>query len=174
MRDRRYKGNSLMACPSTEDKAAYPHMTDLWDIGPSSVPYDVMHLVLQSNVSNLWRLFSGVWTDSNKASHKWAMTDRVAEVLNADILAARTTVPLFQSRGLRNVKTHYKSCKTVEWMLFALSTGPLALAGRIPAEAYKMFMCLVRACRLIFVLDDLPVSDVATLKTALESVCGLL
>jgi len=36
-----------------------------------------------------------------------------------------------------------------------------------------MFLSLVRACRLIFVPDDLPVSDVATLKTALENFCGL-
>jgi len=36
-----------------------------------------------------------------------------------------------------------------------------------------MFMCLVRACRMIFVLDDLPVRDVAALKTELQKVCGL-
>ena len=58
-------------------------------------------------------------------------------------------------------------------MYFVLSTGLAALAGRIPAEAYKMFMCLVRVCRLIFVPDDLPVSDVATLKMELETFCGL-
>jgi len=58
-------------------------------------------------------------------------------------------------------------------MFFVLSTGPAALAGRTPAKAYKMFMCLVRACRLIFVPDDLPVSDVATIKTELENFCGL-
>jgi len=174
MRDSGCKGYSLMACPSPADKAAYPHMSYLWDIGPSSAPYDVMHLVLQNNVSNLWRLFSGVWKDSNKAPHKWAMTESVADLVGAEIAAARATVPLFQARGLRNVKTHYKSYKAVEWMFFVLSTGPAALAGRIPAETYKMFMCLVRACRLIFVPDDLPVSDVATLKTELENFCGLL
>jgi len=173
MRDSGYKGYCLMACPSPAEKAAYPHMSYLWDVGPSSTPYDVMHLVLQNNVSNLWRLFSGVWKDSNKAPHKWAMTESVAEVVGADIAAARATVPLFQARGLRNVKTHYKSYKAVEWMFFVLSTGPAALAGRIPAEAYKMFMCLMRACRLIFVPDDLPVSDFATLKTELENFCGL-
>jgi len=70
MRDRGYKGYSLMACPSPVDKAAYPHMSYLWDIGPSSAPYEVMHLVPQNNVSNLWRLLSGVWKDSNKAPHK--------------------------------------------------------------------------------------------------------
>jgi len=36
-----------------------------------------------------------------------------------------------------------------------------------------MFMCLVRVCRLIFVPDDLPVSDVATLKTGLQNFCVL-
>ena len=138
-----------MACPSPAAKAAYPHMSYLWDIGPSSAPYDVMHLVLQNNLSNLWRLLSGVWKDSNKAPHKWVMNDSVAEVVGSEMAAARATVPVFQARGLRNVKTHYKSYKAVEWMFFVLSTGPAALAGRIPAEAYKMFICLVRACRLM-------------------------
>jgi len=101
------------------------------------------------------------------------MKDGVAEVVGSEIAAARATVPLFQARGLRNVKTHYKSYKVVEWMFSVLSTVSAALAGRIPAEAYNMFMCLVRACRLIFVPDELPVSDVATLKAELESFCGL-
>jgi len=49
-----------MAWSSPADRAAYPLMSYLWDIGPSSTPYDVMHLVQQNNVSNLWRLFSGI------------------------------------------------------------------------------------------------------------------
>jgi len=100
------------------------------------------------------------------------MTDCVAESVGADIVAARATVPLLSARGLRNAKTHYKSYKAVEWMFFVLSTGPAALAGRIPAEAYKIFMCLVRAFRLIFVPDDLPVSDATTLETELQNLCG--
>jgi len=101
------------------------------------------------------------------------MTNSVAELVGAEIAVARATVPLFQARGLRNVQTHYKSYKAVAWMSFVLSTGPAALAGRIPSESYNMFMCPVRACRLIFVPDDLPVSDVATLKTELQNLCGL-
>jgi len=65
-----YKGYFFMTCPSPVDRAPYPHMRYIRDIGPSSAPYDVMHLVLQNNVSNLWRLFSGVWKDSNQAPHK--------------------------------------------------------------------------------------------------------
>ena len=155
------------------DKAAYPHISSLRDIGPASAPYDVMHMVLQNNVYNLWRLFSGVWKDSNEVPHKRAMTDSVAEVVRSEIASAPATVPLFQARRLLNVKTHYKSYKAVEWLLFVLSTGPVAIAGRISAEAYKMFKGLVRACRLIFVPNDLTVSDLATLKTELENFCGL-
>jgi len=51
-------------------------------------------------VSYLWRPISGVWKDSNMAQHKWAMTDSVAEVVGAEIVATRATVPLFQARGL--------------------------------------------------------------------------
>jgi len=58
-------------------------------------------------------------------------------------------------------------------MYFVLSTGPAAVAGHIAAKSHTIFMCLVRACRLIVVLDDLPVRDVATLKTELQNVCGL-
>ena len=53
MRHSGYKGSYLMACPSPADRAAYPYMSYLWNIGPSFAPYDVMHLVLQNNVSNL-------------------------------------------------------------------------------------------------------------------------
>jgi len=65
-----YKGYFFMTCPSPVDRAPYPHMRYIRDIGPSSARNDVMHLVLQNNVSNLWRLFSGVWKDSNQAPHK--------------------------------------------------------------------------------------------------------
>jgi len=44
-----------MACPSPADRAAYPLMSYLWDIGPSSTPYDVMHLVQQNNVASVFR-----------------------------------------------------------------------------------------------------------------------
>jgi len=60
MRDSGYKGYSLMACPSPADRAAYTHMSYLWDIGPSSAPYDVMHLVLQNNVSTVASVFRRV------------------------------------------------------------------------------------------------------------------
>jgi len=74
---------------------------------------------------------------------------------------------------MRNVNTHYKSYNVLEWMYFVLSTGPADLAGRIPSEAHKVFMCLVHACHPISVPGDLPVSDVATLKMELETFCGL-
>jgi len=52
------------------------------------------------------------------------MTDSVAEVVGTESAAARTTVPLFQARGLRNVKTHFESYTAVEWMFIVLRTGP--------------------------------------------------
>ena len=43
------KGRSLFFAPSDEMRAAYPHLTHLWSIGPAAAPYDVMHLLLQKS-----------------------------------------------------------------------------------------------------------------------------
>jgi len=110
--------------------------------------------VLQNILCYLWLLFSGAWNDSQKAAHKWAITSRVAVVTGAEIAAAPAIAPLFQERGLRGVKTHYKSYKALDWKRFSLTTGPDAPAERIEADVYQNYLCRVCACRLILVPDN--------------------
>jgi len=41
-------------------REAYPHLKNLWEMGPTAAPYDTMHLVLLNVVSHMWKLFAGL------------------------------------------------------------------------------------------------------------------
>jgi len=168
-----FKGYSLLLCPSQRHRAMYPNMEYFWGLGPRVAPYDVMHLILLNVVPNLWRLFSGKWKTSDGSAHKWAMSEAIVTAVGVDVVAARATVPLQQARSLRNIALHYKSYKAVDWMFFILCTGPAVLAGRIPDEAYAMFMCLVRACRVVFAPLGQTKEDIDNMDKELREFCRL-
>jgi len=58
--ENREQGYSLFFAPSPAMREAYPHLKNLWEMGPTAAPYDTMHLVLLNVVSHMWKLFAGL------------------------------------------------------------------------------------------------------------------
>jgi len=144
------KGCSLFFAPSPAARDAYPHLKDLWDMGPPAAPYDIMHLVLLNVVPHLWRLFSGLKLVNKKKGEDYIMRRVTVARIGRELRGARRTVPMAQERSLRNIDVHHKSFKAIDWMHFILCSGEVLLAGRIPSDFFDIFIALSRACRLLF------------------------
>lgn len=122
-----FKGYSLFFSPSLADKARYPALKYLWDVGPDLLPYDTMHLFLCNVVRRLWELFSGengkLGDDQPCVIHK-----SVREAIGYAIEDGRPTVPLSQARQFRDIETHSGSYQAVALMYSLLSVGEVFLA----------------------------------------------
>jgi len=144
-----FKGYSLFFFPSPDDKARYPALKYLWEIGPDLLPYDTMHLLLVNVVPRMWELFAGE-SDKLGEDQPWIIPKTVREAIGREVKAGRRTIPLSQARSLRDISKHSGSYKAVDWMFFLLSVGEVVLADRIPEPYFKMFMLLCHAGRIIF------------------------
>jgi len=87
---------------------------------------------------------------NKKKDEEYIMSKATVALIGQELSGARRTVPLAQSRSLRNIDVHHKSFKAVDWMHFLLCSGEVLLAGRVPSDYYSMFMALSRAVRLRF------------------------
>lgn len=131
-----FKGFSLFFAPSPADKARYPALKYLWEIGPDLLPYDTMHLFLCNVVRRLWELFSGE-NEQLGDDQPCLIPKAICEAIGREIRAGRPTVPLSQARALRDIYKHSGSYKAVDWMYFLLCTGEVVLADRIPENIFK-------------------------------------
>lgn len=95
-----------------------------------------------------------------------------AEAIGREIRGARDTVPASQARALRDVRIHWKSCKTVDWLYFIVSLAEIVLAGRLRDVYYEVVMFLVKSCRLIFRPSALSQADVTAIKPGPEKCCA--
>jgi len=144
-----FKGYSLFLFPSPDDKARYPALKYLWEIGPDLLPYDTMHLLLLNVVPRMWELFAGE-SDKLGEDQPWIIPKAVREAIGREVKAGRRTIPLSQARSLRDISKHSGSYKAVDWMFFLLSVGEVVLADRSPEPHVKMFIQLCHAGRIIF------------------------
>ena len=126
------KGHSLFFAPSDDMRAAYPHLTHLWSIGPAAAPYDVMHLLMQNVAPLLWRLFTGKVPVGGTADEDYVIPAATVALIGRQMTAARRTMPMVQARSLRDFDLKYRSFKAVDWMYWLVSTAEVQLAGRIP------------------------------------------
>jgi len=131
-------------------RLAYPHLTEMWEMGPTAAPYDMMHLILLNVVPHMWRLFAGLKLVNKHNDEAYIIPKSTVALMGRERRASRPTVPLAQARSLRNIDVHHKSFKAVDWLHFVLCTGEVLLSGRIPGEFYDSFMALCRDCRLVF------------------------
>jgi len=102
------KGYSLFVAPSPGTRAAYPYLQDLWDMGPTAVPYDNMHLVLLNVVPHLWEVFAGLKLVKKKADEDYITPTATVDLDGGEPRGARRTVPMAQARSLRNIEIHRK------------------------------------------------------------------
>jgi len=137
-----FNGYAMFFCPSYRRRTMYPNMKYFRGLGPMVSTYDVMPLILLNVVPNLWRLLSGKCKTSDGSAHQWAISEAIVTAAGLIVAAARATVALEQARCFWSIATHSKSYKAMDWMFYTLSTWPAVLAGRIPDEAYAMFMSL--------------------------------
>ena len=144
------KGYSLFFAPSPAMREAYPHLKNLWEMGPTAAPYDTMHLVLLNVVPHMWKLFAGLKLVDKKKDEAYIMSKATVALVGRELQGSRRTVPRAQARSLRNIDVHHKSFKAVDWLHFILCSGEVLLAGRIPGDFYDIFMALCRASRLLF------------------------
>lgn len=144
------KGYSLFVASSPGTRAAYPYLQDLWDVGPTAVPYGNMHLVLLNAVPHLGKLFAGLKLVNRKADEDYIMPRVTVALVGRELRGARRTVPMAQARSLKNIEIHHKSFKAVDWLHLILSSAEVLLAGRIPNSYFNLFMTLSRACRMRF------------------------
>ena len=135
-----FKGYSLFFSPSPDDKARYPALKYLREIGPDLLPYDTMHLLLLNVVSRMWEFFAGE-SDKLGKNQAWIMPKAVREAIGREVKAGRRTIPLSQARSLRDVSKHSGSYKAVDWMFFLLSVGEVVLPDRIPEPISKCSCC---------------------------------
>jgi len=144
------KGYSLFFAPSPAMSEAYPHLKNLWEMGPTPAPYDTMHLVLLNVFPHMWELFAGLKLVDKKKDEAYNMSKATVALVGRELEGSRRTVPRAQARSLRNIDFHQKSFKAVEWLHFSLCSGEVLLALRIPGNFYDIFMALFRASRLLF------------------------
>ena len=69
----RVEGYSLFFAPNPAARDAYPHLKDLWDMGPTAAPYDTLHLVLLNVVPHLWRLSAGLKLVNKKKNQDYIL-----------------------------------------------------------------------------------------------------
>jgi len=165
-----FKGYSLFSSPSPEDKARYPALKCLWEIGPEVLPYDTMHLILCNVVPRLWELFAGE-NEKLGDDQPCIIPNAVREAIGREIKAGRPTVPLSQARSLRNIQKHSGSYKAVDWMFFLLSIGEVVLADRIHDEFFQMFMLLCHAGRLLFKPSSMKAAELQAADRLLKRFC---
>jgi len=144
------KGYSLFFAPSREMRTASPCINDLWDMGPTAEPYDTMHLAPFNVVPHMWKRLAGSKLVSNEEGEAYITPRSTMELAGRELRDARRTVPRAQPRSLRNIDSHRKSFKAVDWMHIIWCTGEVLLAGRLPREYYNIFMALCRAFSLFF------------------------
>jgi len=143
------KGYSLFFAPSPEDKARYPSLKYLREIGPDLLPYDTMHLFLCNVVPRMWELFAGE-NEKLGVNNPWVIPIAARETIGREIEAGRSTVPRSQARSLRNIQKHSGPYKAVDWLNFLPSVGEVLLADRISEEFFKIFMLIFQAGHLLF------------------------
>jgi len=162
------KGRSLFFAPSDAMRLAYPHLTNMWRMGPAAAPYDVMHLLMQNVAPLLWKLFAGKVPVEGAAKEDYVMSAATVARIIREMVAARRTVPMIQARSLRNIDLHFWSFKTVNWMFWLVFTAEIQLVGRISDLYYKMFMKLCKACRVLFGPRGLSAPELKTEEVRLQ------
>jgi len=165
-----FKGYSLFFAPSPEDKARYPALKYLWELGPELLPYDTMHLFLSNVVARLWELFAGE-NEKLGDDQPCVIPKATREAIGREIKAGGPTVPLSQARSLRDIQKHSGSYKAVDWLYFLLSAGEVVLADRIPEPFFKMFMMLCQAGRLLFKPSALTDNELKAVDNLLKGFC---
>lgn len=108
-----FKGCSLFLSPSLEQRAKYPALKYLWDVGCSLMPYDCMHLLLLNVAPLLSVIFSGQLGGPAGFSNLALLPAVVADI-GAELRNARATVPCCQARSLRNLAISFRSYKAVD------------------------------------------------------------
>ena len=164
------KGYSLFFAPSPEDKARYPSLKYLWEIGPDLLPYHTMRLFLFNVVPRMWELFAGE-NEKLGDDQPWVIPIAARETIGCEIKAGRSTVPRSQARSLRSIHKHSGPYKAVDWLYFLLSVGEDLLADRISEEFFKMFMLLGQAGRLLFRPSSLSEEDLLVADKLLRHFC---
>jgi len=104
-----FKGYSLFFAPSPKDNARYPQLKYVWGIGPDLFPSDTMQLSLSNVVIRLWERFA---RDDEKLGDQPSVISRaVRGVIGQEVQAGRLTVPLSQTRALRDTCKRSSSYK---------------------------------------------------------------
>jgi len=140
---------SLFFAPSPDMRTASPYLKDLWDMGPTAVQYDTMHLGLLNFVPHLCKHFSGLKLVNKDKDLAYTFPKSTVALAGRELRNARRNVPRAHAVSLRNIDVHHKSFKAVDWMHIVLYTEEGLLSGRIPGKYYNIFMELCRACRLL-------------------------
>jgi len=128
------KGYSLFFLSSPADRQRYPHLSYMWKLGPTTLPYDPMHILCFSITPTLWPLVSGKHEVLGQSTELYISSKKTVEAIGQEAADGRPTVPLAQVRSLRVVSVHSSSYKAVDLMCFLLSAGEAVLADRIPGE----------------------------------------
>lgn len=84
---------SLVRCASSGDKELYLHLKYLPRLGPSVVPYDIMHLILSHVIGSSWQLFARIRIVSRDPAVKYHLTAADADAIGQQIQSAKATVP---------------------------------------------------------------------------------
>lgn len=138
------KGYFPFFAPNPADKARYPGLANLWEIGPVQLSYDPMYLFLCSVVRWLWELVSG---ENEKVGddQPCLISKANCKAIGREIWAGRRTVPPSQGRALHGMDKQSGSYKTVNWMNFLPCTCEDVLADIIPGSTFKTFLELRHA-----------------------------
>jgi len=144
------KGYSLFLAPSFAMRQAYPHVENVWEMGPTASPYDTNHLVVLNVVPLMWKLFAGLKLVKKKKDEACIMSTATLALVGREFQGSRRTVPRAQARSLRIINVQHKSFKAVDWLHIILCSGEVPLAKRIPGDFYDIFIALCRASRLLF------------------------
>jgi len=128
------KGLSLFFFPSPADRQRYPHLSYMWKLGPTTLPYDPMHIFFFNITPTLWPLVSGKHEVLGQSTEPYITSKKTVEAISQEAADGRPTVALAQARSLRVVSVQSSSYIAVDWMFFLLSAGEAVFADRIPDE----------------------------------------
>jgi Transposase family tnp2 len=119
---------------------------------PRSFPNDVMHLIFQNVVPNLFRWWSGEFLPKNEDDPDYvdelAIPKPIWRDIGSDMERSLRSIPSSYGKSLRNIQKYNKSFKAEEWSNFLLHYSSVLLHDRLRQDLFEHYGKLVAAIDL--------------------------